>query len=339
MTLKMLALTYDIIRALQERGGSVATIADIAKRTGFSTMTVSRAFSAPEKLKPQTLDEIMTVAQELDFHPNNVASSLARKCTNIIFVYIPRELSATEQFVSQTVTAIGERLGEHGYSFLLSRSLPKGEGYDGMIMMGLSDDERQEVAKAKGSAKPVVLYGNSEEFSTWVDVDNYAGEKLAVDYLLEKGRKNIAAVAAPQNMHYAQERLQAYRDSLAEHGVPIEEEKIVTGDASEQGGFWCTKMLLDRGVQMDAIACATDTMAIGCIHALKEHGICVPEEVSVVGFDGFGHENIISPKLTTVRQPLFEVGVRLADTLIALLEGGKPQRVKISPKLQINESA
>lgn len=317
----------------------MATIADIAKKTGFSSMTVSRVFSAPDKVRPQTRQIILEVAEELNFHPNNVASSLARKCTNIIFVYIPKELSATEQFVSQTVTAIGERLGEHGYSFLLSRKLPKGEGYDGIIMMGLSQDEERDILKARKITKPVVLYGNSDDFSTWVDVDNYNGERLAVDYLIGKGRKRIAAISAPLKMRYAEQRLMGYRDCLREHGMAVEESRIVVGEANEEGGYLCAKELLSRDIDVDAIVCATDPMAIGCMRALKEHGMQIPEEVSVVGFDGFGHENNTSPKLTTVRQPLFEVGVKLADTLIALLEGEKPQRIKILPKLQISESA
>lgn len=316
----------------------MATIADIAKKTGFSTMTVSRAFSAPEKVKPQTRQRILEVAEELNFHPNNVASSLARKCTHIIFVYIPKELSATEQFVSQTVTAIGERLGEYGYSFLLSRKLPKGEGFDGVIMMGLSHDEEQDIVKAKRITKPVVLYGNSDDFSTWVDVDNYAGEWQAVEYLIKQGRRKIATVCAPQKMRYAEERLNGYKDCLTAHGFAVDENMIVMGEANEQDGYLCTQTLLSQNVEPDAIVCATDPMAIGCIRALRERGIAVPQEVSVVGFDGFGHEKNSSPKLTTVRQPLFEVGVKLADTLLSLLEGGMPQQLKISPCLQISES-
>lgn len=317
----------------------MATITDIAQRTGFSPMTVSRAFSNPDKVKPQTRQIILNVAEELNFHPNTVASSLARKCTNIIFVYIPAELSATEQFVSQTVTAIGERLGEYGYSFLLSRKLPKGEGFDGMIMMGLSQDEERDILKARKINKPVVLYGNSDEFETWVDVDNYRGEYQAVEYLLDKGKRNIAAIAAPQKMRYAEQRLRAYRDCMEENGLLLDEHYIVTGEANEQGGYQCTRELLSSGIAVDAIACATDPMAVGCIRALKEQGLRIPEDISVVGFDGFGHENVSNPKLTTVRQPLFEVGVKLAETVITLLEGGKPQRIKILPKLQISESA
>lgn len=317
----------------------MATIADIAKRTGFSPMTVSRAFSNPDKVKPQTRQVILDVAEELNFHPNNVARSLAKKCTNIIFVYIPPELSATEQFVSQTVTAIGERLGEYGYSFLLSRKLPKGEGFDGMIMMGLSQDEERDILKARKLTKPVVLYGNSDEFATWVDVDNYRGEYQAVEYLLERGRTNVAAIAAPQKMRYAEQRLSAYRDCMCAHGLRADGERIAIGEANERGGYLCAKQLLSSGAPLDAIVCATDPMAVGCIRALKERGIDIPKDISVVGFDGFGHENVSAPKLTTVRQPLFEVGVKLADTVISLLDGGKPQRIKILPEIKTGESA
>ncbi len=315
----------------------MATIMDIARVTGLSLMTVSRAFNTPERVKPQTLEKIMQAAEALDYHPNNVARSLARKRTGIVFVYIPKGLSATEQFVLQTVTAIGERLGEQGYSLLLSRKLPEGESCDGVIMMGLSHDE-EKAAVAKSIAKPVVLYGNSNLFASWVDVDNYRGERLAVEYLLQAGKKNIAAICAPQSMRYAEERLLAYKHCLAEQGMQCED-KVIVGEANESGGYLCAKQLIAQNQPIDAIVCATDTMAIGCIRALREHGICVPQDIAVIGFDGFGHENVASPKLTTVRQPLYEVGTQLVDTLISLIEGGNAQQIKILPTLIEGESA
>ncbi len=315
------------------------TIADIAKETGYSLMTVSRALNSPEKVKPETRSKILAAAERLNYRPNNVARSLALKRTNIIFVYIPKELSATEQFVSQTVTAIGERLGKRGYSFLLSRSLPVNESFDGIIVMGLSEKEQTSVLQSEKIDKPIVLYGNSDDFSAWVDVDNYNGEALIVEYLVEKGYKRIAAVAAPQYMHYAIERLNAYKDVLKRHSVDVDENLIEIDDVNEKGGYDCTKRLLERNRDIDAIVCATDTMAIGCIRAIREMGLSVPKDIAVVGFDGFGHENIASPKLTTVKQPLFEVGEKLADVLMEIISGKEPQQIKILPTLIIGESA
>lgn len=315
----------------------MSTIMDIARATGLSLMTVSRAFNTPDRVKPQTLERIMQAAEELDYHPNNVARSLARKRTGIVLVYVPKGLAVTEQFVLQTVTSIGERLGERGYSLLLSRKPPEGESYDGVIMMGMSREEEQAIDIAH-ITKPVVLYGNSNRFTSWVDVDNYRGERLAVEYLLEKGKRSIAAICAPQSMRYAEERLLAYEHCLAERGMDVNG-KIVVGEANEHSGYLCAKQLLSSNVQPDAIVCATDTMAIGCIRALREQGICVPQDIAVIGFDGFGHENVASPKLTTVRQPLYEVGTQLVDTLISLIEGGNAQQIKILPTLVQGESA
>lgn len=317
----------------------MATIIDIARETGFSVMTVSRVFNTPELVKASTRNKILEVAEKMNYHPNNIARSLARKCTNIVFVYVPKGLHATEQFVSQTITAIGERLGECGYSFLLSRTLPENESFDGIIMMGLSHDEERAMLALKCLGKPVVLYGNSDNYPAWVDVDNYSGEAQAVEYLLEKGYRHIGAICAPQNMHYGEERLNGYKDALRESGREIDESIISIGEANELGGYDCTLRLLEGGGKIDSIVCATDTMAIGCLRALREKGISVPNDIAVVGFDGFGHENIASPKLTTVRQPLYEVGVKLADTILELINGDEPKQIKILPRLVEGQSA
>ena len=317
-------------------GKTHVTIADIARETGFSIMTVSRAFNNHKKVSPKTLDKILKKAEELDFHPNRVARSLALKCTNIIHVYIPKELSATEPFVAQTVAAIGERLGENGYSFLLSRNLPHKVTCDGVIVMGVNKETEDKLSTFQ-IEKPVVLFGNHENVPAWVDVDNYQGQKIAVKYLFEKGGKNIAYLSAPLYMNYAKERLQGYKDVMAE--FQMGEIAIECSDNNVFAGYEGAKKLLASNLPIDGIVCATDPIAIGCTYALKEMGLEIPRDVSVVGFDGFGYENMTSPHLTTIKQPLYEVGVCLADTILAILNGQQPIRSKISPKLVINESA
>ena len=317
-------------------GKTHVTIADIARETGFSIMTVSRAFNNHNKVSPKTLDKILKKAEELDFHPNRVARSLALKCTNIIHVYIPKELSATEPFVAQTVAAIGERLGENGYSFLLSRNLPHKVTCDGVIVMGVNKETEDKLSTFQ-IEKPVVLFGNHENVPAWVDVDNYQGQKIAVKYLFEKGGKNIAYLSAPLYMNYAKERLQGYKDVMAE--FQMGEIAIECSDNNVSAGYEGAKKLLASNLPIDGIVCATDPIAIGCTYALKEMGLEIPRDVSVVGFDGFGYENMTSPHLTTIKQPLYEVGVCLADTILAILNGQQPIRSKISPKLVINESA
>ena len=312
------------------------TVTDIARETGYSVMTVSRAFNNPDKVSHGTLARILEKAEELDFHPNQVARSLALKRTNIIYVYIPKELSATEPFVTQTVTAIGERLGENGYSFLLSREFPEKVTCDGVIAMGVNKETEDKLSTLQ-IEKPVVLFGNHQNVPAWVDVDNYAGQKLAVRHLIERGCKNIVYLSAPLYMNYAKERLQGYKDIMVE--LQREAVAIECKDNNVSAGFEGAKKLLEMGVTIDGIVCATDPIAIGCTHVLKEMGLKIPKNVAVVGFDGFGYENLVNPHLTTVKQPLYEVGVCIADNLLAMLDGQQPKRSKISPKLVINESA
>ncbi len=312
------------------------TIVDIARETGYSMMTVSRAFNSPDKVSQKTLEKILDKADELDFHPNQVARSLALKRTNIVYVYIPKELSATEPFVTQTVAAIGERLGENGYSFLLGRDLPHKVSCDGVIIVGVNKETEDKLSLLQ-IEKPVVLYGNHKDIPAWVDVDNYAGQKLAVRYLIEKECKNIAYLTAPLYMNYAKERLQGYKDEMAESGR--EEFAVECSDNNVSAGYEGADRLLKTGKPVDGIVCATDAIAVGCTHLLKDKGYEIPQNISVVGFDGFGYENMTSPRLTTVKQPLYEVGVCLADNLIAMLDGQQPKRSKILPKLVVNESA
>lgn len=312
------------------------TIADIARETGFSLMTVSRAFNSPDKVSPRTLSKILDKAEELDFHPNQVARSLALKRTNIVYVYIPKELSATEPFVTQTVAAIGERLGESGYSFLLSRELPHKVTCDGVIVMGVNKETEDNLSSLQ-IERPVVLYGNHPSVPAWVDVDNYEGQKLAVKHLINKGCKNIAYMSAPLYMNYAKERLQGYKDEMER--CDREVVAVECGDNNVSHGYEGAKRLLDMDNPIDGIVCATDYIAVGCINLLKERGYEIPKDISVVGFDGFGYENTTNPRLTTVKQPLYEVGVCLADNLIAMLDDQQPKRSKISPVLVVNESA
>ena len=114
---------------------------------------------------------------------------------------------------------------------------------------------------------------------------------------------------------------------------------VECNDNNVSEGYEETKVLLQTGKPIDGIVCATDSIAVGCIHALNDAGYEIPKDVAVVGFDGFGYENMTNPRLTTIKQPLYEVGVCLADNLIAMLDHQQPKRSKILPKLVVNESA
>lgn len=312
-------------------------ISDIARMTGFSAMTVSRAINEPDKVSPKTRDTIMRIIDEVGYRPNPAAQSLASNRTNIIYVYIPSDLGVDHPFVMQVVTAIGERLGENGYSFYLSRKPHETESCDGVIAMGLTLEEEAHLSDRE-AGRPFVFFGNSETLTNWVDVDNYGGSRLITQYMLDKGYQKIAYIGVNQAKRYAEDRYNAFKDVMqASSRDCFAIERV---DNKENCGYEATMRLLTNGTP-DAILCASDLLAIGCIRALRSRKLRVPDDLAVAGFDGLGYETLTYPHITTVAQPIYEVGIRLADVMLDMLKKNiVPEKgIYIQPRLIYNESA
>lgn len=315
----------------------MATIKDIAKMTGCSVMTVSRALNNPEIVKKETLDKILAAVDATGYVQNRVARSLIKGCTFNICVYIPSTLDATESFVAQTISSIGERLGNLGYSLSLRRKLVIDDNFDGIIAAGLNIEDEDEFVRAS-AIKPSVLYGNSERFTNWVDVNNYRGIYKMTEYIIKKGHTRIAYIGMDFHAHYVVQRKQGFLDAMNNYGLAVPPEFVVTADNTEQAGFSACGRLLENAAPT-AIVCATDLIAVGCIHALQRRDVKIPAQMAVSGFDGFGIENTVFPKLTTIKQPLYAVGVRLADAVVDSING-KPQKhgIYIEPEIKPGES-
>ncbi len=316
----------------------MATINDIAKITGFSVMTVSRALNEPDRVREDTRKKIMAAIDKLGYVQNRGARSLAKGCAFNICLYIPSVLDSTEAFVAQTVSAIGERLGYLGYSLSLRRRMAVDDNCDGMIAVGLNIDDEEEFMRISAQ-KPSVLYGNSNAFANWVDVDNFKGVYDVTEYIIGKGHRNIAYIGMDYNEHYVLQRKAGFLRALEDHGLSCPDNMIIISDNSEAAGFNACERLLDTA-SPTAVVCATDLIAVGCMHALQRKKIAIPEKIAVSGFDGFGFENTVFPKLTTVKQPLYDMGVKLADTVIGMINGKIPEKgIYVAPHLMIGESA
>lgn len=315
----------------------MATIKDIAKMTGYSAMTVSRVINNPEVVKKETRDKIMAAVEEVGYTQNRVARSLIKGCTFNICVYIPSSLDATESFVAQTISAIGEELGNLGYSLSLRRKIIVDDNFDGIIAAGLNIED-EEIFEECAKVKPAVLYGNSERFSNWVDVNNYRGIYKMTQYIIDKGHKKIAYMGMNYNAHHVLQRQQGFLDAMRDNGLEVPDGYIAIADNKEQAGFDACGELLSR-VTPTAIVCATDLIAVGCMHAIQRKGIKIPSQIAVSGFDGFGIENTVFPRLTTVRQPLYKVGVMLADAIVDSINGNPPRKgIYVEPDIVIGES-
>lgn len=316
----------------------MATIFDVAKASGVSAMTVSRVINAPDKVNKKTRDIVNAKIKELNYSPNVVAKSLVLKKTNIIYVYIPEDISATHPFFSQVVAGIGERLGEHDYSMLIGRKEYTIQSCDGIIAMGLNKEQEKRIGTLFKN-KPYVVFGSQPKINYCVDVDNYSGVKLVINYLNEKGYKKIAYIGINQNKTFTFDRYNGFIDGMKENGLTIDESLITSVDNNEHFGYEACKSLLKTCVP-EVVVCASDLLAIGACRAIKEEGLSIPTDIAVTGFDGLGFETLSIPHLTTVTQPVYEVGIRLAEEMIGRIDkkAEKSFHIKIMPKLVVHES-
>jgi LacI family transcriptional regulator len=295
---------------------------DIARAAEVSSITVSRVINSPEKVKPETKERIERIMRDMAYTPNMAAKNLVSKRTGIIDVYVPEDIDLNTPFIMHFIAGISEALSEELYSFLIKRSWKRNHSCDGYIVTGLLTEEIHDFySRAQAKNLPVALFGHTDiERIDCFDVDNVQGAMLATNHLLQMGHKSIALINTDENKDYTIDRLQGYKNALSAGGVPFNPALTIRTQNTVQGGSWGMKaLLIQRG--FSAVFCVTDIMAIGVINALHEAGLRVPEDISVVGFDGLGIHRLTDPPITTIRQPVFEIGEKLARRLVGRIKG------------------
>lgn len=290
------------------------TLKGLSKITGYSAITISRALNKPELVKEKTREKILYAINKYHYSPNNVAKALVYNRTNIIYLYVPYNLDPTNQFVLQVSAGISGYLGEHGYSVLLSKKWYNHEAVDGLILMGLTI-ANEENLKALALEKPLVLFGHSEN-ADCIDVDNVKGMEMITEYAYTKGYRNFAFVGINENKKFTQDRFEGFKNTLKKHNLELQKKMVDFVENNANAGFLAGKKLLTDNPRIDCIMCSSDDQAAGVIQAASALNRYVPGSLGVTGFDGLGKELIINPQLTTIHQPIYEIGVELAKLLL-----------------------
>lgn len=318
----------------------MATLKDVATAANVSMITVSRVINTPDIVKPATRRKIEKAMATLQYVPNVAAKNLATKRAGVIDVYIPNSIDLSNPFVMHFIAGISETLSKHMYSFLILRNREKEHICDGYVVTGLLKHEIIEFYQyAKEHSRPVALFGhtNIPEVDC-IDVDNLAGAKMATEYLISQGHKKIVMINVNEDKDYTADRLEGYQVALQEHGIPVSNDSVVYAANDVKGGYAAAKDLLNSR-NFTAIFCATDTIALGASRAVTELGRKVPEDISIVGFDGLGHQLLTNPHITTVQQPIFEIGKMLAQALLNRINGDKDRTSElVEPTLIIGHS-
>ena len=313
---------------------SKVTIKQIAAEAGVSTMTVSRVMNHPDKVHSKTRNRVLEASRRLNYHPNSVAQALSSGRSNIIYCYIPTDQASGNPFYLQIVTSMAEEFGDHGYSVLLSKQWYTGEAADGVILIGLKQDDREraiELAKSKN----VVVFGHLDGVDS-IDVDNKLGMKMIGEYVIKSGKKNILYLSIDSSRDYVSDREDGFKEAVegkADFTILHCPNDTIGSNAFLEANYPGSK-------HFDAICAASDEIALGAMNFLKHHGYRVPEDISVTGFDGLGRELLSVPAITTVAQPIVEVGHLLAARMIERIKEGKHCAEKrfVAPNLAINGS-
>ncbi len=329
----------------------MANIRDVAKRAGVSAITVSRSMNNSGVVNPATRERINKAIEELHYVPNTLARSFRSKQTCLMALVLP---DITNPFWTTVARGIEDTATRNGFHVILCNTdeSPEKEAnhlsvllqrrVDGIILAPTTDDKKRVLPLKQHSMPCVLLDRRVEGFKCDTVVSNgRAGAMKMIQHLIELGHRRIAIVAGPVAISTGQERVEGYRRALQKSGVPIREDYILRGSYNEASGYQLTQRLLGLSPRPTAIFAGNNFLAVGALRALREVGLRIPEDVSLAGFDDIPQGSLISPALTVVSQPAYEMGVSAAESLISRVTGkyrGKPREIVFDTGIIIRES-
>jgi len=326
------------------------TINDIAKRVGLSKASVSRALNGKQDVDPETRKRVLKVAAQVGYVPSASARALSNGRSNCLGLLVP---TLTWPWILEVLRGVAEEIERSGYSLILyttsggedserefmAQVVPAGavDGLALVIPLGMLEYIER---LAKGGLPIVVVddRGHYPDLPT-VATTNIEGGRSATLHLVERGRRRIAMLNGPRDFGCNRDRLEGYKSALQKAGLQFDPKLVVDSDFKESGGASAMATLLAADPKLDAVFVANDVMAFGAMRALRNSGRRVPDDVAVVGFDDIPASAMTHPPLSTVRQPLYEMGRTAASMVMAALRGESiTKRIELPTSLVIRES-
>jgi DNA-binding LacI/PurR family transcriptional regulator len=332
------------------------TIRDVARRAGVSTATVSYVLNDSRTVRAETRQRVLKAAEELGYHPSVIAQGLqARESRMIGYSWRPSQPDQFEPILEKFIHVTAEAAERHGYHILtfpcpqphdevqVYREMAQSGRVDGFILphTNLNDQRIHYLMKARF---PFVAFGraNSDWDFCWVDVDGTAGVRQAVDHLLALGHRRIACLGWPEESLTGQYRLQGYLEGMAAAGLSVDAAWVIRTENYHDHARRATQtwLALPAERRPTAVVAMTDLMAVGVMNAAADAGLAVGRELAVVGFDNAPITNYLRPPLTSLHQPIAEVGERVVTMLIGLVRGQRPSptQVLLKPTLIVRDS-
>jgi LacI family transcriptional regulator len=342
-----------------EQEAEIATIRELARLSGVSVATVSRVLNDYADVSPATRKRVLEVARELDYTPSAAARTLVMQRSKVIGVLLQTgegHPDLQHPFFQEVLVGLKHRLGAGGYDLLLFATENPGNGFsdysyvrrarhhrvDGLVLMGM-DPAEEEVQKLVKARIPLVavdaeLVGGRSGF---VISDNLGGARVAVRHLRQQGHDRIATLTGILSTRPGADRLLGYRAELEAQGLPYRDDYVQEGDFYFESGRRGMNALLALSEPPTAVFAAGDLMAAGALRAVEEHGLSVPGDVALVGFDDIQLAAMMQPSLTTVRQDKIGLGSAAGEALLRMLDeaDSAPPITTLPVELVVRESS
>ncbi len=325
-----------------------STIYDVAHKAGVSIATVSKVINQTGRISDKTRKLVTAVMKEMGYEPSMIASAMTRKSTLTIGVLIP---DLSNPFFASLARSIEDRGHHLGYNIMICSTdydpdkelkyitLLKRKSVDGIILVS-GFEQTKMIADLISQGMPTVVVAReipSLEVDT-VSIDNFLGGFQAAKHLLSLGHKKTAVIT--RDLWSNRERVRGFKQALQEEGIELEQDIKYATDSSLENGRELACQLLESPDRPTAIFACDDPLAIGAVVAAREFGLSVPDQLSVIGFDDTIWAKVCFPPLTTIAQPLYDIGSAGMDLLVQEIKGQKSnkQRIILLPKLVIRES-
>lgn len=328
------------------------TIENIAQLAKVSKATVSRVLNNSPKVTEETREKVMKVIKESGYYPSATARRLTTNKAETIGLIIPSPQDKTfgNPFYTEILRGFTHQAKIEGYDLLLFINEHKFDysqlfydrRVDGLLLVGIKRNDKG-IAQLSKNRFPYVLIGKVDyEEANYVDADNRGGAYQAVSYLADLGHKRIGYLGGPFELFiFNQERFEGYLKALKKYNLEYSKELTMESINTQESGYEAMRKLLESSSIPTAVFAADDLDAIGAMRAIKEKGLRIPEDISLVGFDDIQLASYTEPSLTTVRQLIFKMGTTAISLLVQLIEGKEkePLKVELPTQLIIRKSA
>lgn len=323
------------------------TLKDVAQLAGVSAVTVSNVLNNRPNVSQGTRARVQAAIEQTGYRVNIAARGLAGGRTNTIGMLLP---DMATQYFGEIVRGAGDEMRSFGMEMLIATASDMARERSQMaFLQGITDgmllilprtaDEVLMAVEKTGIPVVVIDHRGNKIMLPSVDVDNYNGARVATEYLIRLGHRRIGFVAGPKGYGASSARLRGYKEALLNAKLPFDKKLVAQGDFLQPSGFAAGRQLLALPRPPSAIFASNDLMAFGVMEAVKEQALRVPDDVSVVGFDDIPMASQVYPPLTTVRQPLYQMGIAASRMMIAMLRGVSPPSSRITLLTELVERA